>query len=165
MSTPKRLFSVAVLVLALVAMFWLGGVAGGTNKAAQATRADLAAGEPSFAPGYRLSLMRIVIPAGAKLAPHRHPGMQTARVISGRLKYRVLRGEVPVFRGQAGETQETVRTIKAGHVAVIEPGQWIVETPGDWHAGANPGKKPTILLTATLLSSNKPVSIPVESGS
>lgn len=160
--TPKRLFSAAVVVLAAVAMLWLGGVANGKSKAAQVTRQDFAAGQPSFAPGYRLSLMRVVIPAGAKLAPHRHPGMQTARVISGRLKYRVLRGQVPVYRGPAGATQEAVRTIKAGHVAVIESGQWIVETPGDWHAGSNPGKKPTVILIAALMNASEPISIPVK---
>ena len=161
--TPKRLLSAAVLVLTAVALLWLGGVAGGTSKAAQPTRADLAAGEPSFAPGYRLSLMRIVIPAGAKLAPHRHPGMQTARVISGRLKYRVLRGKVTVYRGPADGTEQVVRTIAAGHTAVIEPGQWIVEAPSAWHAGSNPGKKLTIILSSALLKASKPVSIPVKS--
>ncbi|MHB8059876.1 MAG: cupin domain-containing protein [Gaiellaceae bacterium] len=163
MPTSKRLFSAAVLMLAAAAALWLGGVAGGTSRAAQATRADLAAGNPSFAPGYRLSLMRVVIPAGVKLAPHRHPGMQTARVVSGRLKYRVLRGKVTVYRGPADGGEQVVRTLTAGQTALIEPGQWIVEAPSAWHAGSNPAKKPTVILIAALLKGNKPVSIPLHS--
>jgi hypothetical protein len=151
-----------VLVLAVIAMLALGQIASGKSTAAQATRQDLAAGKPSFAPGYRLSLMRIIIPVGVELAPHRHPGMQTARVISGRLEYRVFRGTVTVYRGPAGVTKKAVRTITAGHAAVIETGQWIAETPGLWHAGSNPGKKPTVILSAALLKANKSVSIPVK---
>jgi quercetin dioxygenase-like cupin family protein len=162
MSRLRGSLPVLTLILAAVAMLALGGIASGTSKPPQATRADLAAGEPSFAPGYRLSLMRVVIPAGVKLAPHRHPGMQTARVISGRLAYRVFRGAVTVYSGPADGTEKAVRTIRAGHAAVIEAGQWIVENPGVWHAGSNPGKKPTVILVAALLKASAPISIPVE---
>lgn len=163
MRMPKKPFFLAALVLLATAMFAAGTLAGGMGKAPEATRADLAAGQPGFAPGYKLSLMKIVIPAGVELVPHRHPGMQTARVISGRLEYRVIRGgSVTVYRGPADATKKAVRKIKAGETAVIEPGQWITEAPGLWHAGANPGKKPTVIMIAALLKAKEPVSIPLE---
>ncbi len=158
----KRFLPILLLVVAAAGLA-LAGLATARSGQAEPTRADLAAGQPGFAPGYRLSLMKVTIPAGARLIPHRHPGMQTARVMSGRLEYRVVRGgSVTVYRGAADSTKKRVRTIKPGQTVVIEPGQWITEAPGLWHAGANPGDKPTVILIAALLKSNEPVSIPLE---
>jgi quercetin dioxygenase-like cupin family protein len=160
MTKQKISLLLTVLMIAAAGALAIGQLAGAAGAPPQAKRADLAAGQPRFAPGYGLSLMRVVIRGGVVLAPHRHPGMQTARVISGRLRYRVFRGKVPVYRGPADGSEKKVRTITAGHTAVIEPGQWIVENPGVWHAGSNPGKKPTVILIAALLKRDKPISIP-----
>jgi hypothetical protein len=83
-----------------------------------AQRIDLAAGFPSFASEYRLSLTEAVLPPGAAFAPHRHPGMQVAYVEAGTLQFRVFRGSVNVFRGDPGTTQKLVRVLRAGQTGL-----------------------------------------------
>jgi mannose-6-phosphate isomerase-like protein (cupin superfamily) len=127
----------------------------------KATRVDLAAGMPSFAPGYRLSLTRAVIPPGGSFPPHRHPGMQVSYIESGRLQFKVFRGSVKAYRGIADGSQKLVLTIRAGHTGSISRGQWIVENQHLWHQGANVGTRPVVILLATLLQADKPPAIPV----
>jgi hypothetical protein len=148
-----------VLVLAGLAVFL--GTSRGSSTPPAAVRIPLATGFPAFAPGRQLSLMRVEIPPGTSFAPHRHPGMQVAYVVSGTLSYTVYRGAVRVYKGPADGTQTLVKTIAAGHSGSIAPGEWLVETPDVWHAGGNRGRKPVEILLAALLSSKQPVAIPV----
>jgi quercetin dioxygenase-like cupin family protein len=148
------------LALTGLAVF-LGTSRGGSTPPA-AVRIPLATGFPSFTPGRQLTLMRVEIPAGTSFAPHRHPGMQVAYVVSGTLSYTVYRGSVRVYSGPADGSQKLVRTIAAGHSGSIGPGEWLVETPSVWHAGGNRGTKPVEILLAALLSSKLPVAIPVK---
>ena len=129
---------------------------------AQAERIDLATGLPAFAPGYRLSLTRAVIPPGAAFPPHRHPGMQVALVQAGTLRFTVFRGAVKVYRGPADGSQTVVRTITPRHPGTVARGEWIVETPGLRHQGANTGSSRVVILLATLLRADEPAAIPVE---
>jgi hypothetical protein len=126
-----------------------------------ATRVDLAAGMPSFARGYRLSLTRAVIPPGSAFPPHRHPGMQVSYIESGTLRFKVFRGAVRVYKGNADGSQKLVRTIRAGHTGSISRGQWIVENQFLWHQGANVGRRTVVIVLATLLRAGKPPAIPV----
>jgi hypothetical protein len=128
---------------------------------AKATRVDLAAGMPSFARGYRLSLTRAVIPPGAAFAPHRHPGMQVSYIESGTLQFKVFRGAVSAYRGTPDGAQKLVRTIRAGHTGSVSRGEWIVENQFLWHQGANVGRSTVVILLATLLRADKPPAIPV----
>jgi quercetin dioxygenase-like cupin family protein len=132
------------------------------SSAPKAQRVDLAAGSPSFARGYRLSLTRAVIPPGAAFPPHRHPGMQVSYVESGVLQFKVFRGSVPVYSGTPDGSQKLVRVIRAGHTGSIETGQWIVENQHLWHQGVNAGHATVVILLATLLRSNEPPAIPVK---
>ena len=131
------------------------------GSSAQAERLDLAMGLPAFASGYRLSLTRAVIPAGAAFPPHRHPGMQVAFVEAGTLHFTVFRGSVRVFRGRANGSQKLVRTITPGHPGSIAAGEWIVETPELRHQGANTGAARVVILLATLLRADRPAAMPV----
>jgi hypothetical protein len=131
------------------------------TSTAQPERIDLATGLPRFAPGYRLSLTRAVIPPGAAFPPHRHPGMQVAFIEAGTLRFTVFRGSVKVFRGPADGSQKLVRTITPGHPGSIATGEWIVETPNLRHQGANTGRARVVILLATLLRANQPAAIPV----
>jgi len=149
----------AALAFAGLAVFL--GTSRGSSAPPAAVRTPLATGFPSFAPRRQLTLMRVDIPAGTSFAPHRHPGMQVAYVVSGTLSYHVYRGTVKVYRGPADGTQSLVRTISAGHSGTIDAGEWLVESPDLWHAGGNDGKKPVEILVAALLSSKQPVAIPV----
>jgi hypothetical protein len=156
--------------LALLAAIPLAGVVGALVEAGrpasaagvpQAKRIDLAAGYPSFARGYRLSLTKAILPPGSGFAPHRHPGMQVAYVESGTLQYVVYRGMVKIFRGQPGPSQKLVRVLHAGQTGSIKTGQWIIETPGLHHKGANVGHRRVVILVAALLRSDEPPAIPV----
>ena len=161
----RNLRLVAVLVATGLAAA-VGGLiqAGRTASAAsasQAQRINLAAGYPSFARGYRLSLTEAVLPPGSGFPPHRHPGMQVAYVLSGTLQYTVFQGKIKIFRGHPGVSQKLVRVLRAGQTGSILAGEWIVETPSLHHKGANVGHKRVVILLATLLRSNEPPAIPV----
>jgi quercetin dioxygenase-like cupin family protein len=151
-----------ITALALTGLAVFLGTSRGGSAPPAAVRMPLATGFPSFAPGRQLTLMRVEIPAGTSFAPHRHPGMQVAYVVSGTLSYTVYRGSVKVYSGPADGSQKLVRTIAAGHSGSIGPGEWLVETPSVWHAGGNRGTKPVEILLAALLSSKLPVAIPVK---
>ena len=145
-----------------------GGLFVGTAAAAapasppRAARVDLASGLPAFAPGYRLALTRAIIPAGGAFPPHRHPGMQVAYIQSGTLQFTVFRGAVKVYRGNADGSEQLVRTLTAGQTGSIDHGEWLVETPAVWHRGANRGRKPVVILLATLLRADEAPAIPVK---
>ena len=156
--------ALVVLALALAGCGLVVSAAGAATPASppQAVRVDLASGLPDFAPGYRLSLTRAVIPPGGAFPPHRHAGMQVAYIQSGTLQFTVFRGAVKVYRGDADGSEKLVRTLTAGHTGSIVQGEWIVETPSVWHQGANKGSKRVVILLATLLREGKPPSIPVK---
>jgi quercetin dioxygenase-like cupin family protein len=117
--------------------------------------------KPKGAKGRTLGLSKVVIPAGAKLALHRHEGTQIAHIATGTLSYTVRNGKVRVRRGPA-EDPEFVRTIKAGQTGRIKAGQWIVEQPSDIHRAANDGQEKIVIYLATLLRSGAPASTPVD---
>jgi hypothetical protein len=157
-------------VLALLVAIPLAAVVGGlveskrvasAASAPQPQRIDLAAGYPTFARGYRLSLTEAVLPPGSGFPPHRHPGMQVAYVQSGTLRYTVFQGRVKIFRGHPGSSQRLVRVLHAGQTGSIKEAEWIIETPSLHHKGANVGHRRVIILLATLLRSNEPPAIPV----
>lgn len=163
--TRSRL-RVLVLLAAIPIAALLGGLieaarASSVASAPQAQRIDLAAGYPSFARGYRLSLTKAILPPGAAFPPHRHPGMQVAYVESGTLQYTVFRGKVRIFKGQPGKTQKLVRVLRAGQTGSIKTGQWLIETPTLHHQGTNVGHRRVVILLAALLRSDEPPAIPV----
>lgn len=157
---------VLALLVAILAAAALGAVIEAGQQAAAASapvpqRIDLAAGYPSFAKGYRLSLTEAVLPPGSGFPPHRHPGMQVAYVQTGTLTYTVYQGKVKIFQGTPGSSQKLVRVLRAGQTGSIKAGQWIIETPRLHHKGANLGHRRVVILLATLLRSDEPPAIPV----
>lgn len=160
----RRLRGLVLLVTIPIAAL-VGGLVEASGKAATAApqprRIDLAAGYPSFAHGYRLSLTKAVLPPGTGFPPHRHPGMQVAYIQSGTLRYTVYQGSVKIFRGQPGGSQKLVRVLRAGQTGSIKAGQWIIETPSLHHKGANAGDKRVVILLATLFRSDEPPAIPI----
>lgn len=138
--------------------------ASGTPPAAIG-RDVLTSGMPPGAPGQTLELARYTIPAGAVLAVHVHPGMQTAWIESGELTYHVLKGEAPIGRaataGTPGPTSPS-ESLGAGETTVLRPGDWVVEAPGVVHYGENLTDEPVIILAATLFEVGEPSAIPVD---
>jgi quercetin dioxygenase-like cupin family protein len=150
---------VALLVLGCSAVAYTAGAA----ESPTAARSPLAAAvNPTGAKGETLGLSRVVIPAGAQLALHVHPGTQIAYIDKGTLTYTVKTGSVGVYRGNAEQDPQLVRRITAGHTARIGRGQWLVEKPHVQHFGANRTSKPVVILAATLLENGKPAAIPVQ---
>lgn len=108
-------------------------------------RTPLGQTEPATAEGETLGLWHYLIPAGAALPPHTHPGYQVARIVSGALAYEVVSGEATVTRRDGSS-----ETVGAGSTVTLMPGDTVVESPGMVHFGSNAGRRPVVLISATL---------------
>lgn len=108
-------------------------------------RTPLGQTDPSTAEGETLGLWHYLIPAGAVLPRHTHPGYQVARVLSGVLTYEVVSGEAQVTR-RDGSTE----TVGAGSTVTLTPGDTIVEPPAMVHTASNSGRRPVVIFSATL---------------
>jgi hypothetical protein len=160
----RRMLPVVVVVALLPAAGAAAHVLGPEARPAQApTRAALAqVVNPRGAPGRTLGLSRVTIPARTALAPHHHPGYQIAYIERGTLTYTVRTGVVRVYRGPADASPRLVRAIRAGQTGPVRAGEWLVERQGDVHFGANRGRRPVLILLATLFTTGSPPSIPAK---
>jgi quercetin dioxygenase-like cupin family protein len=113
--------------------------------------------EPTVAEGETLGLWQYVIPAGAELAPHTHPGDQVARIVSGMLTYEVVSGEAQVLRRDGAS-----ETVGAGSSVTLVPGDTVVESPGMVHFASNAGRRPVVIISATLFETGAEPATPVE---
>ena len=120
-------------------------------------REVLASGYPSEAEGRILELVRYTIPAGAKLPPHIHPGMQIEKVELGTLTYNVVKGTAKIKRANGKE-----ETLDAGQTTRLTVGDSFVEPGGMVHYGQNETEDVVILISASLLDSQKPKAILIE---
>lgn len=133
-------------------------LARGDGDAAPVTVTSLGPVAPVGAPGRALYLVHYTIAPGTELPLHHHEGTQIGLVMSGDLTYRVVSGEVPVYRTEPGGKARLVRTIRAGETAIIGAGEWVVEEPDDHHQGANRGTEPVLIVTSTLLRDGAPLA-------
>jgi quercetin dioxygenase-like cupin family protein len=120
-------------------------------------REVLASGYPSEAEGRILELVRYTIPAGAKLPPHIHPGMQIEKVELGTLTYSVVKGTAKIKRANGKE-----ETLDAGQTTRLTVGDSLVEPGGMVHYGQNETEDVVILISASLLDSQKAKAIVIE---
>lgn len=151
----------AAVISAMAVGLCLGvpSVARADDKATAAvTVTPLGPVAPSNAPGQALYLVRYTIPPGVELPLHHHEGTQIGLVVAGELTYRVVSGEVPVFRTEPGGKTQPVRTIRTGETATIGAGEWVVEEPDDHHQGANRGPEPVLIVTSALLRDGAPLA-------
>jgi quercetin dioxygenase-like cupin family protein len=149
---------VLALVLAAAASAYAATAGSGTSARAPITRDVLAqATNPAGAPGRTLALSRVTIAPGQALELHHHPGTQASQVSRGTLTYWVQKGSVTVRRGE-----RVVRRIGAGQHGQIPAGDWIDESPGTIHRGANLGTTPVVILIASLFKTGSPASIPAQ---
>jgi quercetin dioxygenase-like cupin family protein len=160
----RRMLSVVAVVALVPAAGAAGHSLGADAQSGQApTREALAqVVNPRGAPGRTLGLSRVTIPARTALAPHRHPGDQIAYIERGTLTYTVRTGVVRIYRGAADASPRLVATIRAGETGRVDAGEWVVERQGDVHFGANRGRRPVVILLATLFTTGSPPSIPVK---
>ena len=113
---------------------------------------------PINAPGQALYLVQYTIAPGTELPLHHHEGTQIGLVVSGELIYRVVSGEVSVFRTEPGGRTQLVRTVRGGETATIGAGEWVIEEPDDHHQGANHGTEPVLIVTSALLRDGAPLA-------
>ena len=123
-------------------------------------RAVLAAGVPDAAPDRNLELVRYTIQPGTRLALHRHPGMQLAWIEAGVLTYTVEVGRVTIHRVD-GSTID----VRPGETARLTVGEWLAESEGVVHFGANDGPDVVVILAASLLEADESPAIPMPSPS
>jgi quercetin dioxygenase-like cupin family protein len=158
----RRMLSVVAVVALLPAAGAASDSVGDARPAQAPIREALAqVVNPRGAPGRTLGLSRVTIPARTALAPHRHPGHQIAYIERGTLTYTVRTGVVRIYRGAADASPRLVGTIRAGETGRVRAGEWVVERQGDVHFGANRGRRPVVILLATLFTTGSPASIPV----
>jgi len=113
---------------------------------------------PTTAEGDTLSLWHYTIPPGEALVPHVHPGFQVARIVSGRLTYDVIEGDVTILRAD-GSTE----TAATGATLVLDAGDTVIENPGLSHYGANNGSEPVIIYASSLFQTGEAPAIPLPS--
>ena len=157
----KRRHSSLAALCALLAVAALSAYAGAQMAdpepvVRQALAQDV---NPAGGKGRTLGLSRVDVQPGAKLALHRHPGVQIARIDEGVLTYTVVTGAVNVWRGNPEVKATKVRTIAAGQTAPIRVGQWIVEKPGTIHRAANRGKQTIVIYISSLFRNGAPPAI------
>ena len=118
----------------------------------------LSSAHPASAPGETLELVQYIIPAGAELPVHTHPGVQMATVESGSLTYHVVaRGQVTVTRADGVE-----ETIEPGEQVIFHMGDSWVEPIGMVHYAENHTAAPVVLISSSLLDDDAPPASPVE---
>ena len=121
----------------------------------------MAAGGPPEAPGQEMMLSRVVIPAGAEIAPHTHPGMQMAFIAEGELTYTVHSDSVLVTRA-AGRDGAREERVEAGGTTTLRTGDSIVEPEGMQHSARNEGDVPVVIYLSSLFDEGAPASSPAE---
>jgi quercetin dioxygenase-like cupin family protein len=120
------------------------------------------ADSPAGGKGRTLGLSKVLIPAGAAISPHRHPGTQVAYIASGTLTYSVRTGGVTLMSGTPGEGPRIVRRIGPGATGQIPTGDWIVEQPSTIHSAVNHSGKTIVIYLATLFPTGSPAAIAVK---
>ena len=119
-------------------------------------RASLGDVLPDTAPGLRLGLWEVVIPAHSVAPPHVHLGYQIINVTGGTLGYHIISGTAEVHRADG-----TVEPVTTGDTFELNTGDWIVESPGMEHEAWNAGDTTVTNSAATLFPDGAPLSVPV----
>jgi quercetin dioxygenase-like cupin family protein len=114
--------------------------------------------DPPGADGSLLTLIRYTIPAGAKLAPHIHPGVQLARIESGTLTYTVEEGTATVRRKGA----ETDEAVTGPTTITLDAGDTVTELDGMVHFGANDTDEPIVIIATLLTTDGEDLAVPVD---
>jgi len=115
------------------------------------------------APGRRLTLVRYTIAPAAQLAPHIHPGVQVASIVSGTLTYQVVSGTATIHRAVGANGVPTRTEALTGPAdTTLRPGDAVIEEGQMVHFGANRTTAP-VVISATLITEGADLSIPVTS--
>jgi quercetin dioxygenase-like cupin family protein len=126
--------------------------AGLSETKAAVIRHVLSSNHPRSAPGETLELVQYIIPAGAVLPVHMHPGVQMATVESGTLTYHVVsHGSADVSRANGIK-----ETIEPGASTTFAVGDSWVEPVGMVHYAENLTEDLIVLISTSLLDDSQP---------
>jgi len=115
--------------------------------------------DPPGAPGRLLTLVRYTIAPGAELAPHVHPGVQVASIVSGVLAYEVVSGTAVVQRDvDENGVPATEEELVGPTETELRPGDVVIEEGSMLHYGANRTGEPIVIL-ATLLTEGEELAV------
>ncbi|MFN8620391.1 MAG: cupin domain-containing protein [Chloroflexota bacterium] len=154
---PVGLIARAALALALSAAPVPALAADPSPDPVGIQRASLGDVLPDSAPGLRLGLWEVVIPAHSVAPPHVHLGYQIVNVTEGTLTYHIISGEAEVHRADGTTEQKTT-----GDQFELGTGDWLVEAPGMEHEAWNAGDTEVRNLSATLMPDGVGISIPLK---
>jgi len=115
--------------------------------------------DPPGASGRTLTLIRYTIAAGAKLAPHVHPGVQMASIQSGSLTYTVVSGTATVERAPVGSGP--VESVTGPSTVTLGTGDTVIEKGDMVHFGANDTAAPVVILATLLTEAGHDLAEPV----
>ena len=153
---PARLLAGAALALVLGAAAVPAVAADPSPDPVGIQRATLGDVLPDTAPGLRLGLWEIVIPAHSVAPPHVHLGYQIVNVTAGTLGYHIISGQAEVHRADG-----SVEPVTTGDTFELNAGDWIVESPGMEHEAWNAGDTAVRNSAATLFPDGAPLSVAV----
>jgi hypothetical protein len=161
-----RLSIAGVVLLLVIAPGCADGVRGPTEPTANTpepvVREILAQMDsPPGASGRRLTLVRYTIAPAAQLAPHIHPGVQVASIVSGTLTYEIVSGTATIQRAVGANGAPARTEALTGPVqATLRPGDAVIEEGQMVHFGSNRTTEP-VVISATLITEGSDLSIPV----
>ena len=116
---------------------------------------------PPGAPGRRLTLVRYTIAPAAQLAPHVHPGVQVASILSGTLTYQIVSGTATIHRSVGANGVPARTESLTGPVeTTLQSGDAVIEEGTMVHFGANRTTAP-VVISATLITEGSDLSTPV----
>lgn len=85
-----------------------------------------------------ITITQVELPAGGKLAAHKHPYPRLVQVLSGRLE---------------------IRNLDTGQAREAKAGDWLVDAVEQWHEATALGDQPARLMTIDQAPPGKPVTI------
>lgn len=116
--------------------------------------------DPPDAPGQKMTLYSVSIPAGAVIASHQHPGLQISNIRSGVLTYSVENGTVTVVDGLSGTQPGPSKPVAAPATLQLGAGQTLYEPAGMIHSAKNLGGEPVVIELANIVPKEDPLSLP-----
>jgi len=98
-------------------------------------------GQPIRAPAgdLRVTVTRVQLPVGGRLAAHKHPYPRVVQVVSGRLR---------------------ITNLDTGQAREAKAGDWMVDAVDQWHEAATLGDEPVLLMTIDQAPPGAAVTIP-----
>lgn len=123
----------------------------------------LGSAEPAAAKGQALTLVRAFFAPGGGIGPHTHPGTLVVTVESGQFGVTLeedgmdMGMEMAVMRPSDAGTPVVAEPLTPGEEAVLQPGDWFIET-GMIHSARTVGDEPVTVVFTGLTEAGQPLT-------